>query len=385
VLGRCGVKGTVQSRADVVVIGGGVIGLAIAWRCARVGLTVTVCDEQPGRGASWAAAGMLAPVTEAHYGEEALLALNLASARRWPSFAVELQDAGGIDVGLRTDGTLAVAYDDDDLTALDELGRFQAELGLSVERLRGRECRSLEPLLHPRIRGGLLVCGDHQVDNRRLVAALLAAIRERGVELVAAQVAEVEVSAGHAIGVRLAGGARVTAGAVVVAAGCWSGELRLPEAATPPVRPVKGQILRLQAGAATPVPQHSVRGLARGRSVYVVPRAGGEVVVGATVEELGFDTRVTADAVHDLLSAAIDVVPGIAELELGEALARLRPGTPDNAPILGPTDVDGLVMATGHYRNGILLAPVTADAITALVADGVWKAVVEPFTLARFR
>ncbi len=373
---------------DLVVVGGGAIGLAVAWRAAASGLDVTVCDDDPGRGASWVAAGMLAPVTEAHYGEEALVGLHLAAVARWPSFAAELAEATGHDVGLRTDGTLAVALDDDDLCALEDLARFQRSLGLDAERLRARECRQLEPLLHPRVRGGLFAPGDHQVDTRRLVRALLVAVERAGVGVVRQRVAGIDVGTGtgrRVTGVRLCDGTPIATSTVVLTAGSWSGRIAgIPSDAVPPVRPVKGQILRLGTGTRGPQLARSVRGLAKGRSVYLVPRAGGELVIGATVEEQGYDTTVTAGAALELLAAAVDVVPGVAEAELVEARAGLRPGTPDNAPVLGPSPVDGLVLATGHYRNGILLTPVTADAVIAFMADGALPSVAAPFTLARF-
>lgn len=353
--------------SDVAVIGGGVIGLACAWRAAQHGMAAVVIDPAPGTGASHAAAGMLCPVTEVHYGEVPLLALTLESARRWPAFAAEVEALTGHDIGHRPTGTLLVACDDDDLRAIEELLRFQRSLDLDVERLRSRECRALEPQLSPRLRGGALVDGDHQVDNRRLVAALLAACVELGVQF--------ECRSAGSLADELA-----RAGRVVLAAGCWSRALdRLP------VRPVKGQILRLRFDPADPPLSHNVRGFAEGRSVYLVPRAGGELVVGATVEEQGFDTTVTAGAVDDLLRAAIDLVPNVRELELVEAHAGLRPGTPDNAPIIGVSPWDERVVhATGHHRNGILLTPVTADAVIAILrGDGV-PAVVTPFGAGRF-
>jgi glycine oxidase len=354
---------------DVAVIGGGAIGLTCAWRAAERGLTVTVVDPAPGSGASHAAAGMLCPVTEVHYGEEPLLALTLESARRWPAFAAEVEAASGVDVGYRTDGTLAVAFDDDDLRALEELLRFQQSLGLAVERLRSRDCRAFEPQLSPRVRGGLFVSGDHQVDNRRLVTALLEACGRTGVRFEHRSVASLDDDATVA-----------RAGRVVLAAGCWSTTLD-----DVPVRPVKGQILRLRFDRDDPPLTRNVRGFAEGRSVYLVPRADDELVVGATVEEKGFDTAVTAGAVHDLLRAATDLVPGVAELDLVETLAGLRPGTPDNAPVIGVSPRDPRVVhATGHYRNGILLTPVTADAVVSVLAgDGV-PAVVAPFGVERF-
>src|SRR6266508_1315075 len=335
-----------SSRGDAVVVGGGVIGLGIAWRAALAGLQVTVVDDAPGRGASWAAAGMLAPVTEVHYGEQALLRLNLAAADRWPGFAAELEEAAGRQVGYRRCGTLTVARDTDDNAAIEDLYRFQLRCGLEVERLRSRDCRRLEPGLAPGVRGGVLAPGDHQVDNRAMAGAPLAAAM------------------------------------VVLAAGCWSRELGgVPPELLPPVRPVKGQLLHLRGPAADPLCRRNVRGL----EVYVVPRADGRVVVGATVEEQGFDTRVTAGAVHDLLRAAFELLPDVAELELVETVAGLRPGSPDNAPLLGPAGVDGLVVATGHYRNGILLTPVTAEAVAELLVSGQVPAAIAPFGPARLQ
>jgi glycine oxidase len=370
-----------QPPADVVVVGGGVIGLAIAWRAAGAGMTVSVVDEAPGQGASWAAAGMLAPVTEVHYGERPLLGLNLAAADRWPAFAAEVEGASGHPVGYRSGGTLAVARDADDNAALEDLYQFQLRCGLEVERLRSRECRQLEPGLAPGIRGGVLAAGDHQVDNRALVQALLIACRRAGVRLLEGRVAELATDGDRVTGVVLAGGARLPAEAVVLAAGCWSGGLGgLAAEALPPVRPVKGQLLYLRGSADEPLCSRNVRGL----EVYVVPRGDGRVVVGATVEEQGFDTRVTAGAIHDLLRAALELLPDVAELELLETVVGLRPGSPDNAPMLGPAGPEGLVVATGHYRNGILLTPVTADAIAELLATGRVPDLIAPFTPGRF-
>ncbi|HSO51605.1 MAG TPA: glycine oxidase ThiO [Actinomycetes bacterium] len=372
---------THQPPADAVVVGGGVIGLGIAWRAALAGMTVTVVDDAPGRGASWAAAGMLAPVTEVHYGERPLLQLNLAAAARWPGFAAELEEASGRPVGYRPSGTLAVARDADDNAALEDLYQFQLRCGLEVERLRSRECRQLEPGLAPSIRGGVLASGDHQVDNRALVEALLVAGQRAGVRMVPGRVVELTLESDRVTGVVQRGGERLTAGTVVLAAGCWSGGLGgLAAEALPPVRPVKGQLLHLRGPADQPLCQGNVRGL----EVYVVPRGDGRVVVGATVEEQGFDTRVTAGAVHELLRAALELLPDVAELELTETVVGLRPGSPDNAPMLGPASPDGLVVATGHYRNGILLTPVTADAIAELLATGQVPELIAPFGPARF-
>ncbi len=354
------------STSDVIVVGGGVIGLSLAWRAAQRGLSVTLVDASPGSGASHFGAGMLAPVTEVHYGEEALLTLNLASARRYPSFVAELEDAAGTTVGYRECGTLAVAFDADDKATLKDLHDYQASLGLSSQPLTPRECRALEPLLAPSVRGGLLVAGDHQIDNRRLVAALLLACERAGVAFQRANATEIVVDGDAVVGVD-----RLRAPATVLAAGCWSGDLKgLPPEVLPPVRPVKGQILRLRDDVSRPLISRNVRAVVRGRPIYLVPRENGEIVLGATMEELGFDQTVTVGAVSELLADARELLPGVSELALVETAAGLRPGSPDNAPLLGPTALPGLAMATGHYRNGILLAPITADVVADFLVGG---------------
>lgn len=370
-----------QQTPDVVVAGGGVIGLGIAWRAAAAGLRVTVCDPAPGHGASWVAAGLLTPVTEIRYGEERLLELAMASARAYPDFVAELEERTGLPAGYRACGTLVVARDADDNAVLGDLYDYQRQVGVHAQRLRGREARQLEPRLAPRTRGAILTGSDHQVDNRALVTALLRACELEGVELRAAEVAAVTVRDGRAAGVELAGGDRLGAGQVVLAAGCRSGQVGgLPPEVVPPVRPVKGQLLHLRGAPEDPLVSHNLWGL----EAYLVPRADGRVVVGATVEERGFDTTVTAGAVHELLRAAIELVPDVAELELTETIAGLRPGSPDNAPILGASELPGLVVATGHYRQGILLTPATATAVAELLQTGTDPESIAPFTPRRF-
>lgn len=370
---------------DVVVVGGGVIGLSIAWRAAQAGRDVTVFDPSPGRAASWAAAGMLAPVTEASLAEAPLTTLGLDSAARWPAFAEELSAASRLDVGLRREGTLAVAFDDDDRRALEELARVHHALGLRSDWLTSGACRCLEPRLSPRIRGGLHVPGDWQVDNRAVVGALLAAARRAGAVWRPASVRGLRHGEAGAEGVELDDGSFLAAADVVVAAGPWSAGLAgLPPGTRPPVRPVKGEILRLRGDPSDPVLTRTLRASVAGRSVYLVPRRHGEIVVGATVQEAGFDTSVRAGAVYELLQAAIGVLPALGELPMVESRAALRPGSPDNAPILGPAGLPGVILATGHYRNGVLLAPVTADAVVALLTGGALPAVATPFTLDRF-
>jgi glycine oxidase len=284
-------------------------------------------------------------------------------------------------VHLHTAGTLAVGFDPDDMRALDALHAFQQELGLRAERLTGRESRRREPSLTPRVRGGLHVPGDHSVDPRALHRALLAAAGAAGVGIVRSRVEAVRVESGRATGLRLAGGEELAADAVVLALGAQSASL--PGVPPLPVRPVKGQILRLRGAAG--LLAGTVRALVRGREVYLVPYDGDGLVVGATVEDRGFDAAVTAGGVHDLLHDAIDVVPGITELELVETLARWRPGSADNAPVLGPSGLPGLVLATGHYRNGVLLTPVTGEVIAELLTRGELPALAAPFTVDRFR
>ena len=363
---------------DVVVVGGGAVGLGVAWRCALSGATVRIFDSSGGRGATWAAAGLLAPVTEVHYGEEPLLALNLASSGRYPSFVAELEDASGVATGYRQSGTLMVARDADENRALDELFRFQSSLGLEVERLTGRDTRAEEPGLAPNVRGGILVEGDHQVDNRALLSALRAACANEGVAISHDTVKGIEVARDRVVAVATASEGAVPCGTVVLAAGSWSGSVEgLPADAVPKVRPVKGQLLHLKG---EPLARRNVRGV----DAYLVPRADGRLVVGATVEERGWDTSVTAGAVFELLRAAYELLPGTAELELTEAVAGLRPGSPDNAPLIGPSSVEGLLLATGHYRNGVLLTPVTADAIAAAATGDGLPEWAEPFLPTRF-
>jgi glycine oxidase len=386
-----------QSQSpDVVIIGGGVIGLAIAWRAAQRGLRVTVCDPAPGSGASHAAAGMLTPVAEAAYAERELFGLAQRSLQGYAAFTAELTELTGAPTGFRADGTLQVAYDHDDLGVLDELAVLHETFGAASERLTARECRAAEPMLDPAVRGGLLVTGDASVDPRQLTTALLAAVRAAGITVVPQAAASVIVTGGpesaRATGVRLADGTQLAAGQVVLAAG-WSSALigGLPDGVVPPVRPVKGQILRLRSTPATQraglppgLVGRTIRGIVRGGSVYLVPRDSGELVIGATQEELGADTLVTAGGVWELLRDARTLVPGITELELAEAVAGLRPGTPDNAPVLGPARLPGLVLATGHFRSGVLLAPVTADIMAEILATERIPELTQPFLPSRF-
>lgn len=354
-----------QSTTELLVLGAGVIGLSCAWRAAQQGRRVTVLDPAPSSGASWVAGGMLAPVTEAWPGEEELLALGVEAVARWPAFAAELTEAAGRPAGLRTDGTIVVATGSGDRAELDALAAHLARLGRPVERLSGRELRRLEPGLGPDVRGGLSVPDDLAVDNRALLGALRTAAERLGVTFVATAAEVVLDDGARVVGVRCVDGAERAADTVLVAAGAHSAGLH--PALHGLVRPVKGEILRLALRpGAFPAPRRTVRALVDGRPVYLVPRADG-LVLGATQSEVGFDTTVTVGGVRDLLRDAERVLPGIAEYALVESAAGLRPGSPDNLPLIGAVGPEGLLVATGHHRNGMLLAPVTADAVVALL------------------
>ncbi|HEU5007930.1 MAG TPA: glycine oxidase ThiO [Jatrophihabitantaceae bacterium] len=373
-----------SNSSDVVVVGAGAIGAAVAWRCAQRGLSVTMVDSAPIRGAWHTAAGMLAPITELHYAETPLLRLNLDSLARYPGFTAELADTTGLPTGYLECGTVEVAWDGADLAALRDLHAFGTGLGLTSSLLTGRELRSLEPALAAGLPGGLLAESDHQVDPRLLHAALLAAGTALGVRTVVGT-ATVDVQGDRAVGVVLADGTRLGAGTVVVAAGAWSQQLAgVPAEFAPAVRPVKGQTLRLRLPG-PPRMEHVVRGSVQGVPVYILPRADGEYVVGASSEEAGFDQTPRAGAVYELLRDAQSLLPELGEAALAEVCTGLRPGSPDNAPLVGPSGLDGLVHATGHFRNGILLTPVTADGVAELITTGALPDVLAPFAPSRFR
>jgi glycine oxidase len=360
-----------SSPVDVAVIGAGAIGLSIAWRAAARGLRVIVLErDRPGAGTSHHAAGMLAPVAEVTPGEDALLALGLRSAELFASFVSELERASELPVGYTRCGTLLVARDGDEASALERELALRVRLGLEVQRLRASAARRLEPSLAPSLRLALDVPGDHAVDPRALVASLAAAFTRCGGTLrTGAAVASLHVADGIVHGVVLADGSRIAAENVVVAAGVWSGSLDgLPAERLVPLRPVKGQILRLHDPAGPGLLNRVIR---MGPS-YITPRGDGRYVVGATSEERGFDTSVTAGAAFELLRDASELVPGISELVLDELTAGLRPATPDNLPAIGPApDLDGLWWAVGHRRGGILLSPVTAELVVAGLAGAV--------------
>ncbi len=374
------------SRFDAVVIGAGLIGLGIAWKLSEKGLSTCIADPEPMGGASRVGAGMLAPVTEVHYGEVPLLSLNLESARLYPRFLAELANLSDIDPDYRPGGILLVAKDSDDRAYLEDLAAYHKTLGLDAEKVSTSRCRELEPLLSPNLRGGVLAGSDASVDPRKLGAALTEAAHRSGAVTVRRRVEEVLVDSGRAVGVVLEGGERIESQYVVLAAGCRSAEIGgIPVELLPPVRPVKGQLMVLRVPDTAPAPSVTVRGLVHGRNVYLVARSDRRVVVGGTVEEMGFDTRITAGALLDLLRDAYELVPTLVEYEVLETLAGLRPGSPDNAPLIGESGIDGLIYATGHYRNGILLTPVTAYAVAEMIESGRTPDLLTAFDPRRFQ
>lgn len=353
----------------------------MAWRSAQRGLDVTLFDDPTAKGTSEVAAGMLAPVTEVHYGEEDLLGLNIASARSYESFIAELESETGIDAGYRRCGTLMIARDADDNVQLDDLFAFQQKLDLHVERLRSAEVRALEPGLAPSVRGGILAPDDHQVDPGALIVSLRTACVRAGVHLVDERVRTIDVMGDRVRAVETATGSRVSVDSAVLCAGVMSARIEgLAPDVLPPVRPVKGQLVHLAATGPFGVADRNIRGL----DVYVVSRLSGKVIVGATVEEMGYDTTVTAGAIHELLRRAYELLPGVTELRFVRGLAGLRPGTPDNAPLLGATSVEGLVLATGHFRNGVLLTPITGVTIAELLETGTTPDPISAFSPTRF-
>jgi glycine oxidase len=372
----------IRNKPRVVIIGAGVIGLGIAWRIAQRAV-VTVFDRgKAGAGASHAAAGMLAACCEAEPGEEALVALGRESQRRWPSFAEELARASGVDVELRREGTLVLALTADDQATIAHHLEFQRQLNLPLEWLSAAATRAREPRLAGKIAGALFSPEDHQVDNRKLAQALHVAAERSGVEIREHQpVKELLVQGGQARGVVLDDGTSVPADIVVLAAGAWSrGIGGLPPDRRPPVRPIKGQMLALQMEPAAALLRHVVW-LPRG---YLVPRNDGRLVIGGTVEERGFDASLTAGGLLALLEGAWRAVPTIEELPIAETWVGFRPGSRDDAPMLGPSGIDGLVIATGHHRNGILLTPVTAAVVSAFVLTGRLPENARPFSAERF-
>jgi glycine oxidase len=371
------------SKPDVTIIGAGVIGLAIGWRLAQRGASVQIFDcGAAGAGASHAAAGMLAACAEAEPGEEALVVLGRESQARWPAFAAELLELSGVDVELRPEGTLLIALTADDQARLTHQLVFQQRLGLPLQWISAAETRRREPHLAGKLAGAVFSPEDTQVDNRKLVTALRLAAEAAGASITEHRaVSAISSRGGRVEGVVLGDGTKVRADVVVLAAGAWARSIEgIGRELRPPVRPIKGQMLALRMNPTAPLLSHVVWA----PGAYLVPRRDGRLLVGATVEEKGYDAALTAGGVLTLLEAAWRAVPAIEELPIDEMWVGHRPGSRDDAPILGAGPLDGLIYATGHHRNGILLAPITADAIARLALDGVADAAIRPFGIERF-
>jgi glycine oxidase len=384
---------TSEPVAETLIVGGGIVGLAIGWRLARAGRGVAVLERDaagaPPSCASWAAAGMLAPLAEAGFDEPALLALSRRSLEMYPAFVQELEADAGMRVDHRTEGTLVVAVDRDDAAWLARLYDFQREAGLPTQWLRGAEAIEREPHLAAGVTAAVLASSDHQVDNRLLWQALREAFVRAGGELrTGVTVRRVAHEHGRATGVWVAEGEDgdderlVRAGQVVACAGAWLRPLlasTLAATALPPVRPVKGQMLSLASSSLL-----RLSCVIRTRRVYLAPKSDGRIVIGATSEEVGYDTRVTAGGMLELLRHAWEVVPAVYDLPVQETWAGLRPASRDHAPILGATPIDGLFVAGGHYRHGVLLAPATAHAMVELLLTGTVPSAIAPFAPDRF-
>jgi glycine oxidase len=368
---------------ETIIIGAGVAGLGIGWQLAEGGMDVAIVERDTvGSGASTAAAGMLAPVSEVEFEEDDRLELELASLEMYADFVAELEEASGVDVDYQTTGTIIVAIDRDEAEALDRIHRYHDELGLEAHGMKPEEAREREPGLSPNIRGGLFCPGDHQVDPGRLVDAMAQAFERAGGTLVEeAEVERVETEYDSVKGVELAGGERMTASRVVVAAGAWTPDIEgLPDGVLPHVRPVRGEMLECDRGDPSVV-DHVVRVPQQTRpNVYLAPKSDGRIVVGATSEERGFDTTPTAGGIYELLRGAWRAVPGIYDEHLLRTWTGFRPVTLDNRPVLGPVDsIDGLWIATGHGRNGILMTPVTARAVSEAILTGSMPDVIAKF------
>jgi glycine oxidase len=370
---------------EIAVIGGGVIGLATGWRLARSGKKVVVFEKkEAGRGAGWASAGMLAPQTEAGYEQKDLLEFSLESLRKYPEFLRELTEDSGIKVEAGKTGSLFCALNRDDLERLQRFFDFRQRLGFPVMKLKGEETREKEPYLSPRVTASVFVPDDWHLDSRKLLAALKTAfINKGGLIHEDSPVTEILLDGKTAAGIKVLDPKtktekEVKANTLVLAAGAWSSQIKgLPENLIPPIRPIKGMILNLKAESCP------LSHVIRAEGVYLVPKQNGRLLVGATSEEKGYDVSPLAGGIKDLLQNAFDIVPGISECPLEEIQIGLRPANRDHSPVLGPSPIQGLYYAAGHYRHGILLAPMTALEVSHSVLTGDFERL-KPFSITRF-
>ena len=366
----------------VAVIGGGIIGLSIAWQLARRGRDVTVFDRgEAGRAASWVAAGMLAPVSEFGFENEDFLQFGQRSMQMYPRFLDELEADCGRRVSLDTRGTMMVGFHRDDTERIRRIYEFRSHKGLPVQWMSGEEARELEPLLSPRATSAMWIPQDYQINNRDLVEALKDALTATGGELVEnTPVESIRSKHGVCTGIICVGGGSYPTDTTILAAGCWSGQIEgIPANLVPKVRPVKGQIVSLGFGGT-----YEFARVIRAPDVYILPKGDGRLLIGATEEEMGFDTTPTAGPVMRLIERAWEAVPSVYDLPIESIDVGLRPGTRDHEPLIGESGMTDLYFATGHYRHGILLAPVTAYAICDLVMDKVRPEWLGPFSPSRF-
>lgn len=367
-------------KPKVLIIGGGICGLGIGWYLARAGYSTTIFErDMVGRGASWAAGGMLPPEIETEPTEKKLYALSAESLNLWPEFAAQLESESGEKIHLQKNGSMMVARDADDIERLKFLCKVQQDYGLKPEFLSGYDARKLEPHLAPQIVAAIHHPNDAHVDNRACLAALQKAfVKNGGIIHEHAPVDSIIVQQNRIAGVRVSG-QDITSDIVINAAGAWAGEIGgMPENAIPPVRPVKGQMIAIDTSKTKLIDK-----LVWSPDVYLIPQPG-RLLIGTSVEEMGFNTDLTAGVQMDLLTEAYRILPGIYDLPILESWAGLRPTSRDDAPILGPTEIEGLILATGHHRNGILLAPLTAQAIFSFIDRAALPDSIQDFTIARF-
>jgi glycine oxidase len=347
---------------DVAIAGGGLIGGAIALELAQAGLRVGVFEKgEPGKEASWAGAGILSPAPE-NPAAIPMVPLAKASMTLYPQFVSDIEEMCGRDVGFRPRGTLQALFSAEAREELSTVIALHHGLGLKAEPLRADDARELEPALSADVEAAILRADEASVDNRALTRAVLEAARKKGVEVFAASGAEAIWRDGkRCAGLELRN-ERVSAKCTIVAAGCFSAKISGAEAYAP-VRPAKGQMVSLRAD------ELKIERVLWSDKIYLVPRNDGRILAGATVEYVGFDTRVTAGAIETILRDAIELAPDLANARIEETWAGLRPDSPDHLPILGPTDVEGFLIATGHFRSGILLAPITARLMREWVTE----------------
>ncbi len=371
------------NKLNIGVVGGGVAGLSAAFRLAKHEHNVIVYDPSPALGASYAAAGMLAPASEANFSEIPLLHLMQHSNELWPSFAQEIESVSKVPVGLRMDGTIILGYEPNDARDLERLAEFQRELGIEVSRLTRRELKDLEPDLGGPFPFAAMITTDNQLDNRQLMASLQKAVDLLGVKIIRKSVAALDKTPEGNFEIILADGARVKPEVVLLAPGSQLSEIGgLPSQISNSIRPVKGQIIRVQAQSATLL-NHVIRSKTYGKTLYMVPRADGEIVIGATQEEVGFDMTAKVRPIAEMLTNATLLLPGLGEADFKEHTVRFRPGSFDNAPIVGQYDRSNLFLCLGHFRHGILLSAALSSYVASAIETGKQPSGIEQFGATR--